>query len=144
MQATIRHRDGKTSQVERKLTTTEFTCHTCGENIIHTDTLTTGYGCDKDDNKVCFSCCGKEDARVMATDGKITLYLTHDELISYGRGAVSNWPGTLIIPCTVRKGRHNIARTRYDVWFTGPDGSQWHGVQYGENTQICHCRKLRK
>lgn len=32
---------------------------------------------------------------------------------------------------------------RYDTWFTGPDGKQWHAVQYGDNTQIAHCRRTK-
>jgi hypothetical protein len=54
------------------------------------------------------------------------------------------WPGTLKIRCGVRTGRHNIAGKRYDVWFVGPDGKNWHGVTYGDNTQICRVRRLKK
>ena len=34
--------------------------------------------------------------------------------------------------------------TTYDVWFIGPDGKEWHGVQYGDLTQVCHCRRVGK
>jgi predicted lipoprotein len=55
---------------------------------------------------------------------------------------VSNWPGTLKMRAHVRVGNHNMARNRYDAWFTGPDGQQWHGVTIGDNTQLCHCKRL--
>jgi hypothetical protein len=41
-------------------------------------------------------------------------------------------------------GRHNIAGVRYDVWFRGPDGHVWWGVQYGDMTQICHCKRTKE
>lgn len=100
----------------------------------------TGYGYDARDMPICYECCGKADRAQMMATGKATLYLTGKP----GAWSVSNWPGTLRLRATVRKGRHNIARTRYDAWFTGPDGLPWHGVTYGENTQICHCRRLKQ
>jgi hypothetical protein len=115
-----------------------FNCHVCKQMITHDDTLTTGHGLDRDGNKTCFVCCGKQDREAMVRDGRITLYLTDK--------GVTNWPGTLVFkPFTApRKGYHNIARTRYDVWFVGPDKHIWHGVQYGEWTQICHCKRTRE
>lgn len=57
--------------------------------------------------------------------------------------SLTDWAGRLSFPVTsISKGRHNMAGTRYDVTFTGPDGKPWRGTQYGENTQICHCRRL--
>lgn len=110
---------------------------------------TTGYGLTRTGHKHCFDCCGKEDLRTMTRDGKIILYLTmKPEAFRHGDKfadcTVSNWPGTLKFQGRVRKGRHNIARNRYDVWFNGPDGKQWHGVQYGDNTQICHVKRNKK
>jgi len=58
---------------------------------------------------------------------------------------LTNWPGTLRFdPHYIKKGRHNIAGTRYDVWFPGPDGHIWHGINYGENTQITHCKRTKQ
>ena len=111
---------------------------------------TTGYGTDKDGNRKCFQCCADSDRQEMIETGKATLYLSKSigtEGIYAGREVwtVGNWPGSLKFRTgPVRKGRHNIARTRYDVWFRGPDGKDWHGVQYGENTQVCHCHRLAK
>lgn len=101
----------------------------------HSD-FTTGYGTDPETGKRhCYACCAERDKQRMRDDGRITLYLTDR--------TVTNWPGSLKIPVHhLRKGAHNMARTRYDVWFSF-EGALWHGVQYGENTQICHCRKTK-
>lgn len=90
---------------------------------------------------VCYDCCALLDREHMQRENKITLYLTIDKLS--GGWTVSNWPGTLKYRAMVRKGDHNIARTRYDAWFIDADGNNWHGVQYGEFTQLVHCRKLK-
>jgi len=120
----------------------QFHCDCCEKDKIHTDdSCSTGYATTKDGNKICFDCCSVRDRQVMIDLGNSALYLSKDE-----KGyKVTNWPGTLMFRCTTpRKGKHNIARTRYDVWFTGPDGQDWHGVQYGENTQIVHCKRAIK
>lgn len=40
---------------------------------------------------------------------------------------------------------HNMAgkNGRTDVWFLGPDGKRWHGVNIGDN-QICRVHRLKK
>jgi len=76
----------------------------------------------------------------MIQSGRATLYLVKNDA---GEWSATNWPGSLRFEIHhVRIGRHNIARTRKDVWFAA-DGAAWHGVQYGENTQILHCRKVK-
>ena len=105
----------------------------------HSD-FTTGYGIDRDGKKHCYACCADDDRKQMQETGRITLYLSESKT---GEWSVSNWPGSLRFPCNVpRVSRHNIARWRYDVWFTA-NGENWHGVQYGDNTQICHCRRTK-
>jgi len=42
-----------------------------------------------------------------------------------------------------RSGRHNIAGIRVDVWFRGPDGMPWHGVNYGHHSQLTHCKRVK-
>jgi hypothetical protein len=132
----------------------EFKCSICNKAKVHESEHTTGYANDGD-KLICLDCCGWEDKAYMVMEGKNTLYLTKTDedlpLSSVGlnplkkRFYVSNWPGTYKTHCTYyRKGRHNIAGSRYDVWFTGPDSLPWHGVQYGENTQICHCKRVKK
>jgi len=100
----------------------------------------TGYATTPEGDRVCYDCCATVDREFMREKRKNTLYLTKKG----GKWGVSNWCGTLFLPCgTPRKGRHNIARTRYDVWFSF-EGQSWHGVQYGDMTQICHCRRVKK
>jgi hypothetical protein len=87
----------------------------------------------------------------MRTDDNIDLYLVdakHESPMKTGSPfwthELTNWPGSLSIQVRrIKTGHHNIAGKRYDVWFTF-EGHEWHGVQYGDNTQICHCRKLKQ
>lgn len=90
--------------------------------------------------KICYTCCGIRDSKRMTKEGAAVLYLSK----TAGRYNVTNWPGSLKFAAQVQKGRHNIARTRYDSWFTGPDGYIWHGVTYGDFTQICHCKRTKE
>lgn len=118
-----------------------FHCAACGQDKpVHKDGGT-GYGYNDKEETICYACCGERDKADMQANGKATLYLTMEQ----GKPAmVSNWPGTLKIePHHIRVGRHNIAGKRYDAWFTGPDGNPWHGVTYGDNTQICHCKRIK-
>jgi len=101
--------------------------------------ITTGYGINPDGKIVCFSCCGFEDRARMMMEDRITLYLVKRN----GEYRVTNWPGTLDLSCRVTKGRHNIARTRYDAYFAF-GGRLWHGVNYGENSQILHCKASQR
>lgn len=123
------------------MTITKFTCSVCKKDIVHEDEVTTGYGLDSNDNKVCFSCCAKQDYEYMLDHDKIVLCLVTDK---NNKLEVINWPGTLRFPVvSSRKGKHNIARTQTTVYFRGPNGMNWIGRQYGENTQICHCRRIK-
>lgn len=118
----------------------EFVCADCGEKKVHTDSFTTGYGVGPNGEKVCYACCGKRDSAEMTERGRAVLYLTVRE----GKPVVTNWPGTLTLPVRYsRKGCHNIAGVREDVYFTGPDGREWWGVCIGRNTQICRVRRLK-
>lgn len=116
----------------------EFRCHTCQAIKLIPIDGGTGYGSDKDHNTICYDCCAVADRKQMEAEDRIVLYLdTHT-------GTVSNWPGTLSIRCDrIKVGRHNWGIKRYDVWFTDHKGKGWYGVQYGDNTQIVHCRKLK-
>jgi len=107
----------------------------CGHELAQYVEGVTGYGKDSEGKRYCYACCAQRDREQMARDGRITLYLTGSTL--------SNWPGTLNFTVQkVRVGRHNMAGKRYDVWFK-VDGEQWHGVQYGDNTQLCHCKRSK-
>lgn len=118
------------------------TCTQCGKTCPPSKyEFTTGYGRDKDGGIVCYECCAKWDIEQMTTTGKHCLYLTKRADGYY----VSNWPASVEIKCYYgKKGDHNIARCRYDVWFHGPDGYVWHGVQFGDNTQVCHVKRTKQ
>ena len=151
----------ETTKKESKLTMTTITnkvatCTRCSKDIFSSpESISTGYGIDKDNNKICYDCCAELDKEQMRQDGKITLYLTcepaHYERVAVeGRtrpyrlcaGTVSNWCGTLQFKCHTRTGKHNIAGVRYDCWFVF-EGYYWHGVTYGDNTQLCHCKRTK-
>lgn len=118
----------------------EFVCSQCKESKTHEDDLTTGYGTNVAGDKICFSCCGLNDAKELEElhpKQKICLYLDTKEK------KLTNWPGTLSIPLAyIREGKHNIAGKRFDTWFKFR-GSEYHAVQYGTNTQIAHIRRLK-
>lgn len=119
-------------------------CFDCGAEIVPSGGIT-GCGLFREtvdgaevERSVCFPCCGKRDEKWMRENDRMTLYYTGD-------GRIINWPGSLEFKeRDMKVSRHNIARVRYSVWFNGPDGSPWYGVQYGDNTQLLHCRKLKK
>ena len=100
-----------------------------------------GYGYDNDSKAiVCYECCAIKDENYMKEHGKIIMYLTGKD----NKKEVTNWPGSLrIVVRYSKEGKHNIARVRQDVWFDF-DGFLWHGVQYGDNTQLCYCRKTKQ
>ena len=124
----------------------------CGHAESPHSSFTRGYGEDSKGNRSCYACCADYDRQIMRDTGKICLYLTLDDDTGrtlnqfgrrYGNHKLSNWPGSLELPVhCIKTGRHNIAGTRYDCWFTF-DNTNWHGVQYGDNTQICHCTRLK-
>jgi len=118
--------------------TTEFDCHQCGQHKIHESNISTGYGRNDKDEKICFACCGLNDEKnliELKKGEKICLFFNGIEII--------NWPSTLkITPTYIRKGRHNIAGTRQDVYFVFR-GLNFHGIQYGNNSEIIHIRKIK-
>jgi hypothetical protein len=129
-----------------------FVCGRCGEVLPVQTEGGTGYAYETENGPpVCYACCGEIDRARMIETGRAVLYLTHNRASGnysntfgqYVDGKVSNWPGTLNFPARVRIGRHNIAGRRYDVWFNGPDGYEWHGVQYGDNSQLTHSKRTK-
>ena len=123
---------------------TGFTCSRCELEILRKEgNCGTGYAVSHPTGeKTCYACCAAIDEAWMIEHGKMTLYLSRDE--KDGLWWVTNWPGTLAYKAYgMRRGEHNMARVRYDVWFCGPDGCEWHGVQYGDNTQLVHCKRTK-
>lgn len=137
----------------------ETKCAVCGGSfgpILNDDgtPFTSGYGVMPDGRRICYACCANVDREEMDKTGRAMLYLTASKPKNLPRGAtysseqgwqVGNWPGSLVYPIIgfPRRGGHNIAGSRYDVWFHDHRGELWHGVQYGEETQICHCRRIK-
>ena len=71
---------------------------------------------------------------------KTCLYLSESKDFGWN---ITNWPGTLKIKVSKPKeGRHNLAGIRKDVWFDF-SGSQFHGVCYGYNNEICHIQRVK-
>lgn len=98
----------------------------------------TGYGYNQQRETICYECCGKNDEK------ELNEMPIGAKTIQYFDGThVVNWPGTLKIkPRYQRTGKHNIARIRIDFWFTF-NGNNFHGVRYGDNTEIAHIRKIK-
>lgn len=108
------------------------------------DSVSTGYATDGKGNKVCYVCCAEQDKAWMREKGKITLYVTYQKTVNGEQATVTNWPGSLSIRAPyVKTGRHNIARVRRDVWFRFEE-ALWHGVHYGDNTQLVHCKRTKE
>lgn len=124
----------------------------CGHPESPHSNFTRGYGTDSDGNRHCYKCCAKHDREQMLKDKRATLYLNIHKPAKVSCGdfgtrvtvaEISNWPGSLKIPVyRMSTGRHNFAGIRYDVWFKYA-GKQWHGVTYGEDTQLCHCKVVK-
>ena len=105
------------------------------------DGIGTGYAALESGEKICYDCAAAIDRERLlnAKPGdKFYMYLVN----AHGDNYVTNCLGTLKIRVYPKKGRHNIACYRYDVWFAVGKNS-FHGVNYGENTQICHVKCLK-
>jgi hypothetical protein len=134
------------------LNESSFTCVDCGRiKETKIQGVTTGYAINSNGQKVCYDCCAVQDRKWMDDNDRISLYLSFKEdpnlpkgFTLYKQWSATNWPGTLSFNVSYRKtGKHNFAGIREDVWFRDHAGRQWHGVCYGHNTQILHCRKLK-
>lgn len=132
-----------------------FYCSHCNRIKSYMSDTTPGYALTADGEKYCYDCCAIADREYMIEHGHskgLPLYLTYERGSNseyFKNPIITNWPGTLKFTAfnpnmLRRRGRHNIAGTRYDVWFAGPDGYVWHGVKYGEFTQICHCKRTKE
>lgn len=111
-----------------------------------------GYGRLKNEEtgewvKHCYHCCAEAERNWMIVKGRTILYLVQNK---EGAWEVTDWPGILRFTVHSRsQGKHNWGIPRYDVWFNGPDEqggytARWWGVQYGDNTQVCHCKRVRR
>lgn len=96
----------------------------------------TGYGIDSNGRTSCYACCADLESERMRRGEPVVLYLVDKDT------RVTDWPGVLSFPVDRHhKGRHNIARTRVDVWFRAC-GHNWHGVNIGDS-QAVRCRVVK-
>ena len=140
------------------------------ENKIKTHPLTplgaTGYAylnaSDEDRRKVCYTCAADLDRALMDERGEITLHL--DGLISLrmnperviqkqasgqaspgGKISVSNWCGSLSYSVElVRVGNGGMSKIRRDIYFTDHKGRVWHGVQFGNKSELVYCKRMKE
>ena len=116
-------------------------CAECGKEI-QRDGVMCGYGRTVDGKILCYDCCAKHTEKEfdsLPQGEKTYLYLVSKNGDLY----VTDWTGRFSIPVyRHRKGRHNIAGTRTDVWFSRY-GKKYHGVNYGEFSQICHIKQVK-
>jgi hypothetical protein len=116
------------NHLKTKKMKTTFICSQCGQTITHNDNFTTGYATDKNNNKVCFICCGQNDKEAL-----FNLKPKERYILYFDGKKITNWPGTLeIIPIQITKGKHNICKTRTDVYFKY-NGLLFHGLNLGDN-----------
>ena len=124
-----------------------FRCSQCNEHKPITTGSSAGFAQDDKGNKICYACCAIQDKQWMKDHNTITLYLTidnpHRQVGFWSRGKITNWPGTLEYQAHIRKGYHNWAGVQYSVWFKDDTGQVWYGRQVGNDTQLCHCRKIK-
>lgn len=135
---------------------TSIICGICGVAIAQPQpgSITSGYGTTPEGSKICYACCANRDKEYMRSNDKITLYLTgvapHRNrtrlgIVTSPDWKITNWPGSLQfrpMGQNVKVGRHNMAGVRYDVWFVF-EGFVWHGVSFGQNTELLHCCKTK-
>ena len=116
----------------------ENICYICKKEIVRdVNRISTGYGIDKDGNKVCFACCGDLDKKQLLETGKLYGY--------YSGGYFSNWPGTFkLLANYSKKSYHNFAgrNGRTDFWCRF-EGNEYHGVHIGHNNECATIRKIK-
>ena len=115
------------------------TCSVCNKEIIRDpESCGTGYGRDKDNNIICYACCGENDKKTLLETGKLSGY--------YSKLHFTNWPGSFKIKAYYsRSSWHNFAGKdgRTDFWLNF-EGKHYHGVQIGHNNECATIRLLKK
>lgn len=90
---------------------------------------------------LCYKCTANHEKETMRSTGKIDLYLVGDGKAQPFK--VSDFSGHLTFkPTRVSVGKHNVASKRWDVWFRF-ENETWHGVCYGNSTQVLHCKRIK-
>ncbi len=89
---------------------------------------------------MCLPCSSQRVWNTMDYRGRATLYLTLDS--NRQPQEVVDWPGLLRFRVQYfKRGEHNFARTRWDVWFQDANGNRWWGVNYGDSGLV-HVRRI--
>jgi hypothetical protein len=124
---------------------TDDTILDCGHKPSPHGPYTTGYAYNvTDDKTLCYDCAAKIEHQYMLDNNKTVLYLVRNTSELNPFYEVTDWPGKLRFRVRhMKTGRYNLARKAYHVWFTGPNNTNWHGVTYGDNTQLCHCKRIK-
>lgn len=97
------------------------------------------------EGKICYECVARWDTAYMFTHGKNGLYLKGHKDIdgTLHDCVVTNWPGSLSIPCRViSRSRNNMGAQRIDVRFKF-QGAEWTGTNIGDN-DIVRCKRMAK
>lgn len=107
-----------------------------------------GYAVDFDTGaSICYGCMAARDRAWMLARKWATLFVKWEPDEDTGKHkpvGVINWPGTLRFPLlSLRRGSHNMTGLRWDVWFNGPDGHVWHGVNYGTH-DLVYCKHTKR
>ncbi len=133
-----------------------YTCKTCKQDFpIKVEKHFFTYGTDREGNKHCVECCGKNDLAEALKSGTWIGYLSEVDPVAmpYGVGfrnqrkyTASNWPGTLKINVHGSyRTRHNFGGFVTHVWFKMPgDPFVWYGKQIGDNNQILRAKRTKK
>lgn len=116
----------------------EFICSQCQQNKVHESEVSTGYGYNSKDEKICFECCGVNDA------AELKQLQPKQKAVQYWDGKnITNWAASLVInPYAVTHGSHNMAGKRTDVYFRF-EGRKFHAVQDGNFSQIAYINVLK-
>lgn len=108
-------------------------CSMCGKEI-----KSENYGI-LNGKKICYQCCAevdKQELNNLKVGEKTILYFDGEYII--------NFPSTLKIkPYRISRARHNLAGFVNYAWFEF-NGKNFIGKQYGNFSQICHVRRIKK
>lgn len=107
------------------------------------------HGIFSPDGKVSFTKEQADTHNALLAQAELAGSVQHGRAVWYlinrdGKNYVGQWVGKSWPVSFSKTSWHNMAGRdgRTDVWFTGPDGRNWHGVNIGDN-QICRCRRVK-
>jgi len=110
-------------------------CSVCGKEVIPEE-FSSGYGEDKNGNKICYSCCAELDKKELRENGKLRGYFYNNEF--------TNWPGSFKIPITYyKKSVNNFGAIRTDFWLTW-EGNHYYGRHVGNYSNLATIRKIKR